>query len=489
MLRSLWRFLTTDRVRDSRRPARPFTCRPSLEGLEDRVTPSANQFGSTLNVFVPPNTTALFEVDSIDHTKLDVFENGVSQGQFSIASITSVGVQVSGNDTIKFDDSNGFPFASGTSISLFGVGNNSMVLQGNQAVTSGNEVFVAGSSTQKGSLAVDGSTFQFTSAIPKVTDDLPSNGTLFVETTASGVSLAGPNGVTETLSGLAGGAGAGNTLTFREKVSVDLQVLGNNATTTLNATQAAHGLQSFTVEQRGTNDTVDINAAPSFAGNPNGETLITDPGNQDVVNLRANAGPVNIFGVSSTTVVLGSNDTDFSKSVTAGINGPVSVHNVGVLNIEDAGNTKTQENVTVTESSITGTGLFGPHGSVQYSSITPGQLAPAIFTGQLANTYTVEGSSPTASFNGAGNPSILIEDNSTTAGLTVTVNLTAATDLALSLVSKDAAASSLFISAPSGSFFNPFIPPIPIGFIQVSPPGATKADGIFYEGFDNVLHS
>jgi hypothetical protein len=420
---------------------------------------------------------------------VDVKDSGTLLGQFSIASINTVNVNVAGNDAIRFDDSNGFPLAAGTSVSLSGTGsNNSLALQGSQAIT-GNDFFIAGTSTQNGLLSLGGSTFQFTGAIAKVTNDVPDSGSFQVQTTAPTVSLAGPNGVTETLSGLAGAGGGGNTLTFRDKANVDLQLRGSNETANLNATQAAQGLQSFTVEQFGTNDTVNINNTPSFAGIPFGGTYIDNPGQQDQVNLRANSGPVAIFGTSSTTVVLGSNDSDFSKSVTSGINGLVQVHNVGVLDIEDGGNTKTQEHVTVTESTIFGTGLFGPNGSLQYSSLTPGQLAPVIVTGQLHNTYTVAGSSPFASFNGAGNPSILIQDNSTTGGLSVTVDLTAATDLALSLVSKDPAASSLFISAPPGSFYLPFIMPTPEGFEQVSPPGALKASGVFYNGFDSAGHS
>jgi hypothetical protein len=398
-------------------------------------------------------------------------------------------VNVAGNDAIRIDDSNGFPFAAGTSVSLLGTGsNNSLALQGTQAIY-GDNVFTAGTATQNGSLSLGGSTFQFTGAIGKVTDDVANANTLFVEASTPSVSLAGPNGVTETLSGLAGAGGGGNSLTFRGQANVDLQLRGNNETANLDATKAALGLHSFTVEQFGTNDTVNINATPTFAGIPFGGTYVDDPGQQDQVNLRANSGLVAIFGTSSTTVVLGSNDSDFSKSVTANINALVQVHNVGVLDIEDSGNKTTQEHVTVTESTIFGTGLFGPNGSLQYSSLTPGQLAPVIFTGQLHNTYTVAGSSSFASFNGAGNPSILIEDNSTTGGLSVTVDLTAATDLGLSLVSKDPAASSLFISAPPGSFYLPFIMPTPEGFEQVSPPGALKASGVFYNGFDSAGHS
>ena len=175
---------------------------------------------------------------------------------------------------------------------------------------------------------------------------------------------------------------------------------------------------------------------------------------------------MNIFGTSSTTAVLGSNDTTFSLSVTSGINGPVLVDNVGVLNIEDGGNVTTKENVKVTESTITGTGLFGLNGSVQYRSNIPGQLTPAIFTGQLANTYTVTTSGPFSSYNAQGR-FVLIEDNSTTAGLNIQVDVTAFSDMDLSVVSKDPAASSLLISAPPGTGFNPFRMTSPNGFEQV----------------------
>jgi hypothetical protein len=496
ILDSLNRFRQYLRGRPRRQRPEKDVRRLTLEALEDRLALSTATFGgSTLDIVASPGTTTtartiLLQVDSIDHAKVDVKDSGTLLGQFPIASISSVSVQVAGNDTIKVDDSNGFPFASGTGIALFGSGSsNSLVLQGTQAINA-DELFIAGTSTQNGLLKLGGSTFGFTSAIAKVTDDVPNNTSVQVQTTAQAVSLAGPpKSVTETLSGLAGPGGGGNTFTFREKANVDLQLRGDNATATLNATQAAHGLQSFTVEQFGKNDTVDVNATPSFVGNPTGGTFIDDPGTQDQVHLRASAGPVFIFGTSSTTVVLGSNDSDFSKSVTAGINGLVSIHNVGVLDIEDAGNVTTSENVAVTESSITGTGLFGPGGSVQYSSFLPNHLSPAIFTGQLANTYTVTTSSPFASFNGAGFPSILIDDASTTAGLSVTVDLTVFSDLQLSLLSKDAAASSLFISAPAGTLFSPFVPNTPEGFEQAFVPGATHSDGTFYNGFDSVHHS
>jgi hypothetical protein len=498
MLRSVWRHLKKDWTRTSRRPGRASTRRPTLEVLEDRLAlSSATQLASTLRIVADPGTstaarTILLQVDSVNPSKLDVKDNSTLLGQFSIGSINTVNVQVAGNDAIKVDDSNGFPFAPGTSVALFGSGaNNSLNLLGSRAIAGG-ELFDAGTSTQNGLLSLAGSTFHFTDAIAKVTDDLADTGSLQVQTTAPAVSLVGGNGATETLKGLAGAGGGGNILTFRGKANVDLQLRGDNETADLNATAAAQGLQSFTVEQLGKNDTVNVNATPSFAGIPLGGTFIDNPGPQDQVSLRANSGTVNIFGTSTTTVVLGSNDTDFSKSVTSAINGLVSVHNVGALNIEDGGNVKTQEHVTVTESSITGTGLFGTNGSVQYSSLTPGLLVPQIFTGQLANTYTVTTSGPGASFNEDKGHFMLISDRSSTGGLNVQVDANPLTDLSLSVVSKSPATSSLFISAAPGADFNPFILPKPSGFEDLTfpagPPGS-KATLVSYSGFDTVGHS
>jgi hypothetical protein len=473
---------------------RPLAWKPEVEALEARVVMStANQIGATLNIVADPGTalaprTILLRVNQINPTKLDVLDSGTLLGQFTISSITHVNVQVAGNDVLSVNDSNGFPFAPGTGISLFGSGaTNKLSVVGSRAIT-GTELFVAGTATQNGKLELAGSTFGFTAAIPRVADELANADTLQVQSIAPAIELTGTDGVIETLSGLAGTGGGGNVLSFKGKAVVDMQVRGDNATATLLATASAQGLRSFVLDQFGKRDTVNIDATPTFAGITNGNTSIEDPGTQDVVNLRASSGPVNIFGTSSTTVVLGSNDTTLSKSVTSGINGSAFVDNVGVLNIEDEGNATTKENVTVTESTITGTGLFGPGGSLQYRSVIPGQLVPAIFTGQLANTYTVTTSGPFASYNAQGR-FVLIEDNSTTAGLTVTVDVTAFSDLDLSLVSKDAAASSLFISAPSGSVINPFIPPTPNGFVQVFAPGAAHTTNVGYAGFGTVHHS
>jgi hypothetical protein len=464
-----------------------------MEILEERIAlSSAVQIGPVLDIFASPGTTAArtiqMQVDPINPLRLDVKDNGSLLGKFVIASISHVNAQVAGNDIIDVDNSNGFPLAPGTSTALFGGGtNNTLSVTGSRPI-SGSELFVAGTATVNGLLSLPGSTFHFTGVIANVLDEAPDAGGLQVQTHAGSISLTGTSKVTQTISGLASPGGGGNVLTIQGEANTDLQLRSDNATANLNATATSQGLKSFTVEQFGTSDTVNINATPTFAGIPFGGTFVDDPGSNDQVNVRANSGPVNIVGTSSTTVILGSDPTTPSKSVTAGINGLVSVNNVGLLDIDDAGNTATQEQVTVTESTVSGTGLFGPSGSVRYSGLIPGRLTPSIFTGQLANDYTVTVSKPGASFNSQGR-AVLISDAAATGKLNVHVILDANSDLTLSLLNKNAAGSSLLISAPALTDFRPFIMTTPTGFEQAFVPGALHSSSIFYSGFAKAQHS
>jgi hypothetical protein len=496
MLRSAWRYLMNNRTRAPRRPAKSRTYRPTLEGLEDRVTPaSASQVGSTLSIIADPGTstaqtTVLLQVDSVNPSKLDVSENGKSLGQFTISSINQVNVQVAGNDIVDVNDNNGFPLASGTKVSLFGASGTSNKLEvvGSRAVT-GNDTFIAGTSTSNGTLTEAGVNFSFTGVFQKVSDEVANASSLLVHTTAPSIDFTGTNGVTDTLSGLASGTGGGGTLTFEGKASLVLDAEASNETVTLNATAAAQGLKSIFVGQQGTNSTTQINATPASGGTSSfvGVT-VQDFSEQDVTNVAAVSAPLTIDGGgSSNTINLGSNPANPSKSVTSGINAQVTIQSEALFNIYDGGNTTTQENVTLTPTSITGTGLFGPKGSVQYSSVPAGSLVPQIFTGQLHETYTVTAPNNT-SFNAQGLFDNII-DNSTTGGISVTVDVTAFTDLDLALTSQDPANSSLFISAPSSTEYNPFVLSKPNGFVEVAPSGATHSTAISYTGFDTVSHS
>jgi hypothetical protein len=491
----MFRFLMPSRRAPGSNSSRRTGFQPSVEALEDRLVPaSAILNGSVLSIVADPGTataakTISVQTDATNPAKLDVKENGTLLGQFSIAAINFVNLQMKGNDIVSVNDSNGFPFAAGTEVQLFqlnsNVGSDKLTIVGSRAI-SGNEVFVAGTPSRDGTLALAGTTFTLNGGVVASVSDEVANtsGSVFVQTVAPSVNVTGTGGVTETISGLAGSNG-GNVFTFAGKSTVLLQLRGNSQTATLNATAAAQGLKNFFVQQFAANDTTRINATPGSV-----TTLIGDSGASDQVDLRANAGAVSIGGNATTTVILGSNDTNLSASVTAGIDAPVSVDidNGGLFEIADGGNVTTQEHVTLTEFSITGTGLFGLHGSVQYRSDFGVPLTPQIFTGRLANAYTVTTSAPTASYHAAGR-FISILDNSTTAGLSVTVDVTAFTDLDLVVQSKDPAVSSLFFAAPPGTEFNPFRLTAPNGFEVMAPPGAAHSTDVSYTGFETAGHS
>jgi hypothetical protein len=493
MLRTTLRKLVRGCGVTPRRSPRASTRQPSLEALEDRlVLSTATSFGSTLGIIASPGSAnhvrpILLEADPKDHSLLNVLDTGQLLGQFKIASITAVDVVVQGDDAITVDDSNGFPFAAKTTISLFGTGvNNSLILRGSQAINA-SEAFTAGTATQAGSLVLGGSAFVFSGAIASVADEVPdTTTTLFVDTSAQAVTLTSRNGHTAQFSGLASGGG-GNTLTFLDKTSVALELLGPNATATLDAPAAPRGLKTLQARLFGNSDTLDIKATPSRV-----ETFAFANGLLDTVLLRGNSGRVIIQGASPSLVILGT-DADPSKSVTAGIKADVSVSGAGLLEILDEGNVKTREQVTVTESTVTGKGLFGNDGVVlTYSAPLLG-----IGTGRLANTYTVAPSHPGARFSGT----IGIADDSSDAGLSVHVSVDPGSGLHLDLSNKDPKTGSLAISAAPGAFhthatFNPQVPTTPNGTEAVQYLGRPVApigkigvgltSVVTYTGFDSV---
>jgi hypothetical protein len=310
--------------------------------------------------------------------------------------------------------------------------------------------------------------------------------------------VTGQDGVTEQISGLfnviQGNGGLGGfqavsfgTLTFRDKSLVTLQQANGFATTAaLNATAAARGLKTFLVAPLGPANTLTVSATPG-----NVSTVIDMLGQQDQVNLLANSGQVSIFGAATDRVILGSNPTDFSKSVTSGIQGTVFVQGGAFLEVADGGNGTTREQVTVTESTVSGTGLFGNNGVVVHYRGTQ----PQFITGRLANTYTVAGSHPGAHFGNG----ITISDEFPSAGLSVTVNVDDGSGLNLDLFNANATTGSLTIAAstvsPVRAKFGPRPAATPNGtetvsFFVLEPRGKIVPAGVpstvSYTGFDQV---
>jgi hypothetical protein len=470
------RFLGSPGGAQRRQQPRQNTIRPRLEALEDRlVLSTVTLSGTTLNIGATPNDTILLRDDPATPGTLDVSDTAGLLGKFATSSFNTVKVSVTGNDAIKVDDSNGGPFATGTLMTLDGSGaKNSLALIGSLPNPTGGETFTAGRAGLPGDLGTGIGEFTFSSAISSVTDDLIDTGQLLVKAPGQAVTLAGPNGQTETLNGLAGAGGGGNSLTFRGKTSVRLELDSPNAVASLNANQADAKLKFFLVDAFGNQDTVNINATPNLV-----QTNVEMSGGaqNDSVNLRGNFGPVTINGDSTTVVALGTNNTDSSQSVTSGIRNNVFVEGAEALQILDGGNAATQENMKVTESTISGTGMFGSNSVVVTYE---GDTDLEIETGRLANTYTVAGSHPGAGFVSF----VSINDDFSNAGLSVHVNVDGGSGLALGLFNQDPANGSLLISAPFGTF-NPPLGSVPNGNTDISFAGGLSST-VVYEGFDSV---
>jgi hypothetical protein len=479
------------RLTNAARPARrkPRRTILQLEGLESRTVMSttATQAGSALLVNVDPGFTHIipghggiefiqqvtFQSDPQQAGKLDVlyFGNLLTQ-PIPIASIQNITVNVAGLDAINVDDSNGFPFAPGTTISLSGSGSvNSLNLTGSGTI-GGREFYSAGNGAQSGSLSLVGVTFAFSDAIGSVTDAVRAS-ELLVSTSGASVSLSGSDGVTQTFSGL---GSAGGTLTYSNKGLAELDQFAPNAKVSLNATAGAAGEQVFALFMHGANDEAVLSATPS--------TVLTDvkatDGNVALVNLLTNSGPVSVEGTSLVKVSLG--EAAPNGLSTTGIKSNVFIHGVGELVLKDSGNVTTQEHVTVTESTISGTGLFGNDAvTLDYFNTAHVEFR----TGQLADTYNVVGSQPGTHFGSK----ITIEDFSRV-GLNVQVALDGGSGLDLDLRNTSLATpapATLFISASNGTFSDP-TPNLPAGTEDVTFAGGLTSK-VAYKGFTSVTFS
>jgi hypothetical protein len=444
MLRSTLRTLSRALTSTARRPARPMTRRTALavEGLEDRlVLTSATQLGSTLFINNIGQNHAI-ALESNGARGLEIFDDGTLINKnrlFDIGSISAVNITLGGNDNLFVVDSNGMPFAQNATITLLGTGaGNSLFLEGSRAIA-GSETYVAGgTSLTPGQILVDNLKFVLSSAITSVSDLFQITGVLDVQTSGTRVVLSGTSGTTQTLTGM--GFGGGDTLTYSLKPSVELEDYAANAVVTLNATAPATLEQFFGVLMHGAGDSTVIAATPSRVLT-DAISTVAPVANPASVFLRSNAGPVNVIGNSSTFLSVGQPLSNGLFS-TKGIQGNVTVSGVGTMFLSDSGNVSSPENVKVTESTISGLGLFGNNGvTLFYSNVGTVNLV----SGQDSDVYTVVGSHTGARFTSRIN----ITDFSTQFFLAnVFVDSGSHLSLSLSNITKQPAAE-LFVH-PSG---------------------------------------
>jgi hypothetical protein len=383
-----------------------------LEGLEDRLvlsTATLDPATGILNVVVnQPNEQITF-TEGKQHGRLDVFDNkGIHLlGHFDIAKVKNVDVFLTSQDTVIVTDSHGYPFASGTTISLQGTApGNSLTLVGSRTLNA-SEIYLPGTDAGTGQVrllnATTGnsiSTYNVDATVTSMNDSIKTTGRFDVQVSAVNVSLSGSDGVTQTLSGLAINGSAINNLTFSNKGVVQVEEYAAQATVVIDATAPDAGEQSFTLLLNGAGDPAFIKAAPVT-------TNVTVNGSSAFVDLFANTAPVSIQGNSTTTVFL-----DGTNATTAGIQANVNVQGAQLLEVVDDGNNTVQENVKVTPTTISGSGLFGGstttvlHADVKAATII-GTIGPIVlntpevqysgvgklqfFAGQMDEKYSVGG--------------------------------------------------------------------------------------------------
>jgi hypothetical protein len=133
--------------------------------------------------------------------------------------------------------------------------------------------------------------------------------------------------------------------------------------------------------------------------------------------------------------------------------------------------------MSVTETTIFGTGMFGSNSVVvTYEDIS----FTDIETGRLAEAYTVFHSNPGIPFVGA----LSLNDDFSNAGMTVRVSVDSNSALNLSMFNLNPAAGALFVSAAGGTF-NPTSPTTPDGTEGVSFTSGQNST-VGYEGFGRV---
>ncbi len=430
------------RTAKTARPARwaPHRANLRVEGLEDRLVPTTVSFSNS-TLTINPSSFRQITLESAAAGQMlisDSFQGLLAQAK--ISAIKAVNINLAGADQVVIDDSNGMPFASGTAISLQGGGtNNSMTLRGSRSIL-GNETYVAGGlSSTPGEILMDNLTFNLHSALTSVADFIQITGTLDVQTSGTAVWLSNLNFGTQTLTGM--GFGGGDNLTYANKPTVTLETFAFEADAFLNAASPATLESNFSVIMHG------VGASTSILTTASGVTTdVTAQGKNQEVNVEANSSFVLIQGNSSSLVFLGHLLAN-GRYTTQGIQANVNVLNAQVLQMSDSGDSR-PENVTVTDTTISGTGLFGNDAvKVFYGNLGFGNVGTvSIAAGAGANNYMVQGSHPGAAFTSHiqifSDSSVLFD---------VQVNLDSHSQLNLLLTNEVPAVGRLFIHAPGGS--------------------------------------
>jgi hypothetical protein len=456
----------------SRRPRRASL---GLESLENRLVPTSVSLTSgVLNIYnVAPGHAIELACNANNNNEIEVYDISNSAAvvfQANKQTINTINIRLGSNGGLSIDDSNGMPFAANTLVSISGSGTgNALGIGGSRTVT-GNETYVPGSGSSAAKLSVDNSTIDFTSTINAFTDFLPITGTDDVQASGTNVVLGKFSG---TLTGLSTGAG-GSLLNFANKPTVQLDENAANATIHLNGV-AENSQSLFEVNLHGAGDSTIIAATPVGVVTEV-QTDIAPVANSASVILDANTGPVVVNGNSSTALRIGQQLSNGLFS-TQGIQGNVTVQGAGSLSLLDNGNNSTAQNVTVTEKSVSGTGLFGNNNVVlSYGGVTN----LSIDSGQLADQYTVEGSGPYVEFS----TKISLTDSSNTS-FRADVYAGIFNDLNLSLFNTTpVAAAQLFIHTISSQTVSN---PTPLqGVVDVTFAGVFT-DQISYDGFTPVV--
>jgi hypothetical protein len=489
-------FRPTRSARGGRRAPRRTTLQ--LEGLEDRLAlstvTSAWQFLPPTTFTSPTGDSATqigstLTINTVANTPLSLNSNGAGQielsdnlahdwGHFNIQSINAVTINLPGGNAVTIDDSNGLPFASGTTVALQGNQNShsSLTLSGS-GVVGGNEQFVAADIYGNESLSFANANVKFlfnNAVVNSVTDTMQITGFYDVQTSGTNVELGFGGPGLQTLDNLAAGSPLG-TLSYANKSQIILEEYLGNAVVDL-VTSSPEALESsFVVEMHGAGDSTIIGSTPSTV-TTTVVTSVSPVPNGATVDVWGNLGPVAIQGNASTAVKIG---YPFSSNgtTTQGIQGNVIVGTASHLYVVDNGNVSTQENVTVTESTISGTGLFG-NSNVTLTYRGVGLVS--IGAGTQADNYTVIGSQPNAVFTSR----IDISSHSDV-GFRADVFVNSASHLNLSLFNEVSQVPAQLFVHPSSDGTAVFAGTLPNGFVDVLFGGMTTST-ISYNGFTTV---